>query len=95
MTNIRHITCINKDNGNHENSHTAISHLGYNDSTGRYKTTRLEMYDFLKKGGQAYVKDRFGNVVYVTTAVTVLGTKYVRTYADRTLTDNLLALPEC
>jgi hypothetical protein len=29
------------------------------------------------------------------TAVTPFGTKYVRTYSDKTPTDNLLQLPEC
>jgi hypothetical protein len=91
----RHITCITKANGNHENPHTAIEKLGFTDTSGRYTTPRLEMYTFLTNGGKAYVKDRSGNVAYVGTAVTNLGTKYVRTYADSTWTDNLLTLPEC
>lgn len=92
------ITCISKDGGNHDNPHTAITDLGWvNEQSGeRGSSTRLQMYDWIKnKGGDAYVKDAYGNVVRVGTAETALGTKYVRTYADRTWTDNLLSLPEC
>jgi hypothetical protein len=53
------------------------------------------MYDFVKGGGKAYVKDRFGDVAYLIAAVTNLGTKYVKTVADETKADNLLSLPEC
>lgn len=92
------ITCINKDGGNHENPHAAISHLGWlEDGTGKTgKMTRIEMYNWIKDdGGVAYVQDSFSNKVYVKTAVTPNGTKYVRTYSDYTPTDNLLKLPEC
>jgi hypothetical protein len=94
MSPSRHVTCINKAHGNHLDPHRAISHLGFTDSAGRYKTTRLEMYNFIEGGGKAYVKDRYGNVAYIGTA-THEGAKYVRTYADGKWTDNLLALPEC
>jgi hypothetical protein len=92
------ITCINKDGGNHENPHAAISHLGWvNEETGATgKSTRIEMYDWIKdKNGYAFVRDKEGNQVRVGTAVTEGGTKYVRTYRDNVWTDNLLALPEC
>jgi hypothetical protein len=92
------ITCIKKDNGNHENQHTAITILGWVDvnSGERGRCTRLDMYDFIKnKGGQAYVIDRLGNKAFLITAVTTLGTRYVKTIADSTKTDNLLSLPEC
>lgn len=92
------ITCISKAGGDHENPHVAISSLGWtNESTGATGTsTRLEMYDWIKnRNGEAYVRDASGNTVYVTTAETARGTKYVRTYRDQTWTDNLLSLPEC
>lgn len=58
--------------------------------------TRLEMYTFVKeKGGEAYVKDAFGNKAFLLGAETPRGTKYVKTVADETKTDNLLTLPEC
>lgn len=64
------ITCINKDNGNHENPHVAITHLGWvNESDGRSgKSTRLEMYEFIKNGGKAYVTDNYGNKAFLITA---------------------------
>lgn len=91
------ITCINKDQGNHENPHSAISYLGWTeDGTGNTgKSSRIEMYNWIYGGGVAYVKDTFGNKVYVKTVTTPNGTKYVRTYSDNTPTDNLLKLPEC
>ncbi|GAN91770.1 hypothetical protein Gbfr_091_001 [Gluconobacter frateurii M-2] len=92
------ITCINKDGGNHENPHTAISYLGWiNEETRETgKSTRLELYDWIKnKNGYAYVRDASGNTVSVGTAETERGTKYVKTYRDKTWTDNLLSLPEC
>lgn len=92
------VTCISKDDGNHENPHVAISYLGWtNESTGSTGTSsRLEMYDWIKNGGgEAYVSDAYGNTANVGTAETDRGTKYVRTYRDGTWTDNLLALPEC
>ena len=92
------ITCISKDGGNHENPHAAISALGWtNEETGESgRSTRLEIYDWIKtRNGKAYVRDGYGNTVFVGTAETARGTKYVRTYRDQTWTDNLLALPEC
>jgi hypothetical protein len=93
-----HITCIRKDNGNHENNHTAIKSLDWTeDGTSKTGTsTRIEMYDWIKdQSGVAHVRDKAGNEVRVGTAITDKGTKYVRTYADKIWTDNLLALPEC
>jgi len=92
------ITCINKDGGNHENPHAAISDLGWvEDGSGQSgKSSRLQMYDWIKhQGGYAYVRDGYGNSARVGTAETPRGTKYVRTYRDQVWSDNLLALPEC
>lgn len=91
------VTCINKDGGNHENPHVAISRLGWTDpGTGRAdKSTRLEMYEFVRKGGEAYVEDRLGNRAYLVAKVSAHGNPYVQTVADNTPTDNLLRLPEC
>jgi hypothetical protein len=90
------VTCINKDAGNHENPYTAISNLGWvNDSSGETgKSTRLQMYDFVNGGGEAYVQVGAARAVLIT-AVTPGGTKYVKTQADSTTRDNLLKLPEC
>ncbi len=91
------ITCITKDGGHHENPHTAISRLGWVDvhSGQRGNSSRLEMYDFVYKGGQAYVVGNRGEKAFLMTAQTSLGTKYVKTIPDATKSDNLLTLPEC
>ncbi len=92
------ITCIKKDSGNHENPHTAISTLGWQeDGTGKTgRSTRLEMYKFVVEDkGYAYVQDAYGNKAKLIGGITPRGTKYVKTVADETKTDNLLKLPEC
>lgn len=91
------ITCITKDAGNHENPYVAISHLGWiNESTQeRGYNTREVVYDFVKNGNIAYVKDIFGNIAKLMCAISSRGTKYVKTVADETKTDNLLKLQEC
>lgn len=92
------ITCINKDNGYHENPHEAIEWLGWiNEQTNKSgRSSRLDMYDFVEKqGGQAFVRDGFGNVAYVHGAISASGNPYVRTVSDGKWTNNLLSLPEC
>jgi hypothetical protein len=92
------ITCINKSNGYHQDPHHAIQNLGWrNEETGKTgKSTRLEMYDFLKnEDGKAYVKDSAGDKAFVYPRENSHGTKFVQTYADGIWTDNLLALQEC
>ncbi len=43
------ITCINKDNGYHENPNLAITHLGWIGDDGKPgKSTRLEIYNWIK-----------------------------------------------
>jgi hypothetical protein len=92
------ITCIIKDAGNHENPHTAISDLGWVNEETNVKglSSRLDVYKFVKEDNYiAYVKDAFGNKANLIGAITPRGTKYVKTVADETKTDNLLKLPEC
>lgn len=91
------ITCIKKSSGYHDNPYEAIQMLGWtNIATNESgQSTRLEMYDWIQKGETAYVEDFFGNKAYVKTAVSSKGTKYLKTVADETKTDNLLNLPEC
>ncbi|UFH33537.1 DUF3892 domain-containing protein [Chryseobacterium sp. C-71] len=92
------ITCINKDNGHHENPNLAITHLGWiNEQTRETgKNTRLEIYSWIKdKNGDAYVTDAYGNRAKVITAETYSGTKYLKTEADNSTKNNLLSLPEC
>ncbi len=91
------ITCIKKSSGFHTNPYTAIESLGWiEDGTGDTGTsTRLQMYDWVKKGGTAYVKDQYNNKAFLICAETSSGTKYVKTKPDDVRSDNLLTLPEC
>lgn len=91
------ITCINKDGGNHSNPYEGITDFGWiNEETRAVgKSTREQMVKFLKhEGGTAYVKDIYGNKVFI--GVVDGPTKpYLRTYANGAWTDNLLSLGEC
>lgn len=92
------ITCINKDNGHHENPNLAITHLGWiNEQTRETgKNTRLDLYNWIKnENGEAYVTDTYGNRSKVITAENYSGTKYLKTEADSSTKNNLLSLPEC
>jgi hypothetical protein len=90
------ITCVNKAGGQHENPYVAISDLGWeNDQTrATGRSTREQMYDFVKGGGDAYVQSG-GWKAQLITAISPRGTKYVKTVPDNTVSDNLLKLPEC
>ncbi len=92
------ITCIKKDNGNHENPYVAIESFGWlneqNQSSG--ESTREVMYDWIvNKDGVAYVRDAAGNVAFVYGATSARGNHYLRTRKDDVWTDNLLRLREC
>lgn len=92
------VTCIRKDQGNHENPHEGITGFGWVNEQSRAtgESTRSQMVDFLEKqNGKAYVKDSLGNVAYVGIITSKWGNKYLRTYSDGKWTDNLLSLLEC
>ena len=90
------ITCINKDAGDHENPYVAIRTLGWinvqTSETGR--STRVVMHDWVQQGNLAYV-EQGGYQARLVAMVSPRGNKYVKTQADITRLDNLLALPEC
>ncbi|MFI5161220.1 MAG: DUF3892 domain-containing protein [Sphingobacteriales bacterium] len=91
------ITCIKKSNGDHENAYTAISSMNWvEDGSGKTGTSsRIEMYDLVVAGNEAYVKDANGNKAKLEARKTSKETKYVKTVADDVKSDNLLKLPEC
>ena len=92
------ITCIRKDQGNHQNPHEGINDFGWVNEQTRAagQSTRAQMVQFLEQqGGKAYVKDRLGSVAYISVVTSQWDTKYLRTYANGKWTDNLLSLPEC
>jgi len=91
------ITCINKDNGRHENPYVAIADLGWvADGTGKSgRVGRERLHDWIRsEGGVAYVQVGVARAAVIP-AVSPRGTKYVKTEADSTDRDNLLKLPEC
>lgn len=54
------------------------------------------MYDFVIKGGEAFVYDRTGTIrSKLVCATSPKGTRYVKTEPDSTKKDNLLELGEC
>lgn len=62
-----------------------------NPSTGGTgQSSREAMIDWIDKGGDARVKDRYGDVQVRVVRATP---PYLRTYADDRPTDNLLSLP--
>lgn len=92
------IRCINKDQGDHDNPHEAISHFGWiNESNGESgKSTRLQMVRFIEiDNGRAYVKDNSGNVAFCYVRTSSKGNKFIQTIADGKYSDNLLSLKEC
>src|SRR5260370_41690416 len=92
------INGIKKSNWYHEDTHHAISELGWtNEQTNENgRSTRMEMYDWIKnQNGVALVADARGNKARVGAREHAKSTKYGQTYADRRWTDNLLALSEC
>ena len=93
------ITFITKAGGDHENPYVAISRLGWVDlinPTEKKSSTREVMYDFVMKGGEAFVYDRRGTIrSKLICANSSKGTKYVKTQPDSAKRDNLLELKEC
>ena len=75
----------------------AISDLGWvEDGTNKIgRTDRIEMHNWVKQGGRAYVRDADGNTVYLVAKVSSWGNPFVQTISDGRPTDNLLYLQEC
>ena len=94
----RRITCIERGHGHPARAYKAISRFGWVNpasATGKlHISDRDAMWNFLTKGGTAYVRDRLGNVAYAYPKKNRFGTRFVQTRADRTLSDNLRSLPE-
>lgn len=94
MSEVR-ITCINKDNGNHENPHEAITHFGwYNHANGkRGRSSRTDMVSYVEGGNRAFVDN--GQKAYCIVKTSRNGNKYLQTVADGRESNNLLELSEC
>ena len=87
------ITAIHLEDGQ---GHEHISKLRWiNPADGNTGTSSRETIVawIENQNGKAYVEDQHGNRVDVGVVTPARGSKYLRTYADKTWTDNLLALP--
>ena len=86
---------VRKPSGSNGNNHEAIEKLRWivpeNGKTG--VSSREAVYDWIKAGGKAFVRDAAKDVAFVGARINARGTKYLQTYADKTWRDNLLALP--
>lgn len=85
------VTCINKDPRN--NTHEGITHLG-GPGGGGWKWTREQVITSIKAKTNTFYTEVGGKRAYVGVVNGPNG-EYLRTYADNSWTDNLLALPEC
>lgn len=67
-----------------------------NPSTGKTReNTRAQIVAWIEnEDGKAYVEDAGGNRADIGVITPTRGEKYLRTYADRVWTNNLLALPQ-
>lgn len=85
------ITCINlSQNGT---GHEHITHVG---SGSQWRNTVAEVVAWIKSNANTfYVMDSVGNRADVGVVEPVGRTPYLRTYADRVWTDNLLSLTSC
>ena len=91
------IHCIRKSGGYHENPHEAINSFGWinEQSNVTGESDREEMWRWVTEGGEAYVRDAYGNTAKVHARTNSRGTRFLQTVADGRFTNNLLALPEC
>lgn len=82
------VTCILKTGNNHE----SITHLG-GTGGGGWRWTRQQVIESIN--GKTNTFYTLVRGVRANIGVVNASPPYVRTYADQTWTDNLLALPSC
>jgi hypothetical protein len=80
--------------GGEKHEHIAKVLWRNTDSGKDGESTRADMVEWLDKtkDNQAYVSDVYGNLAFVGTIHPENSPAYIRTYADKKWTDNLLAL---
>ena len=84
------VTCINKTPRN--NTHEGITHLG-GTGGGGWKWTRQQVIDSIRNQSNTFYTQVGGKRADI--GIVEGSNPYLRTYADGTWNDNLLALPEC
>lgn len=85
------VSCINKTPRN--NTHEGITHLGGTGGTG-WKWTRQQVIDSIRAKTNTFYTQVGGKRADVGIVEGANG-PYLRTHADGSWNDNLLALPEC
>ena len=84
------ITCIKKPHP--QSSHEHITHVGNSQGTW----TREQVIMWIDTSAHTfYVRDGYGNRANIGVVRPTGVAAYLRTYADKTWTDNLLSLPQC
>jgi hypothetical protein len=87
-----YITHVHMSTGGTEHEHIQEVKWRNPDSGATGQTSRQGMVEFIRdKSGIAKVRDRAGHVVRV--GVVKATVPYIRTFADKVWTDNLLSLP--
>ncbi len=85
------VTCVTKKDRLSKHEH--ITHVGLN---SQYYVTREQAIHYIEvEKHHLYTRDVYGNVATVGVVREAGKAPYLRTYADKKWTDNLLALPEC
>ena len=83
------ITCINKTP--RDDTHSGITHLG--NSQGKW--TRQQVIDWINRKENTFYTSVNGKRADIGVYDDKVHAPYLRTYADKQWTNNLLALPEC
>jgi len=91
MTTEYRITCVTKPNRN--SAHEHITSVGVEGFARRLRVD--EVIDYLHSKTFAFYTWVNGQKAYVGVVDVPGRASFIRTYADRTWNDNLLALPEC
>jgi hypothetical protein len=86
-----YITEVHMSNGDTGHEHIAEVKWENPQTSESGKSAREVMVEWINRGGDARVRDDAGNDVRV--GVVNATPPYIRTFADKVWTDNLLALP--
>lgn len=87
------VVCITK-RGDNYNPFERISHIGVSSQTGVARYAQEQVIAWIDGRQHSFYVNRAGRIVEVITA-SRHGRKYLKTEADGSEPNNLLALPEC
>ena len=87
------VSCINKTD--RTSRHERIRSIGGIAGRQRWKRTQEKAIDEIQQGESEFFVEKEGTKVKVIVEKSEYGHLYLKTQADKTYRDNLLALPEC